>query len=409
MKKLISMLLTLLLIALLFTACTTETDTTADDTQATEQTTQTQETDTQATDSVQPEKPEVFKVGLMAPMTGDIAYLGEELKKLVEFVQEDVNANGGVGGVPIEFIAEDSQGTAAGATTAFRKLQSVDNVDAMIGPLFSSCLLSIINDINEYEVPTLVGTTANPGIYSENGYVFSIDVKQSTVAQAEVDFMRSKGFTKLALLGQYNDMTITKFELFNELFSSAGGEVVAEESFQTGKDEFRTELTKIKESGAEVIYIYVDTPELIKIVRQMTELGLDENLWICTDFQAIQEDVFTEIGEVVDGRLSYATGNPPANEETQAVLDAFKAKYEAKFGEEPSSLTCLMYDCIDILIKAAESSGEYSGQGLRDAIYNNTQGYIGTTGPVSYNTDGSCERVTAILVYEDGEAKYIED
>ena len=48
--------------------------------------------------------------------------------------------------------------------------------------------------------------------------------------------------------------------------------------------------------------------------------------------------------------------NPPANEETQAVLDAFKAKYKAEFGEEPSSLTCLMYDCIDILIKAAESS-----------------------------------------------------
>ena len=68
-------------------------------------------------------------------------------------------------------------------------------------------------------------------------------------------------------------MTITKFELFNELFSAAGGEVVAEESFQTGKDEFRTELTKIKESGAEAIYIYVDTPELIKIVRQMTELA----------------------------------------------------------------------------------------------------------------------------------------
>ena len=81
MKRLISMLLTLLLIAMLFTACIPQTDTT-DDTQATEQTTQTQETDTQATESVQPEKPEVFKVGLMAPMTGDIAYLGEELKKL---------------------------------------------------------------------------------------------------------------------------------------------------------------------------------------------------------------------------------------------------------------------------------------------------------------------------------------
>ena len=65
----------------------------------------------------------------------------------------------------------------------------------MIGPLFSSCLLSIINDINEYEVPTLVGTTANPGIYSENGYVFSIDVKQSTVAQAEVDLHEEQRFS----------------------------------------------------------------------------------------------------------------------------------------------------------------------------------------------------------------------
>jgi branched-chain amino acid transport system substrate-binding protein len=345
----------------------------------------------------------------MAPMTGDIAYLGEELKQLGEFVQEYINANGGVDGVPIKFIFEDDQGTSVGATTAFRKLQSVDNVNAIIGPLFSSCLLSIVKDLNEFQIPTLVGTIANPGVFSENGYVFSIDVKQSTVANKEVEFMRNKGFSKLALLGLYNDMTIHKFELFNELFVTAGGEVVAEESFQSGKTEFRTELTKVKKANPDVIYIYVDTPELIKIVRQMTELRLNKELWICTDFQAINEDIFSQIGEIVDGRFSYATGNPPVDADAQKVLDIFSGKYMEKFGVEPSSMTCLIYDCIDILTNAVEASGEYSGQGLRDAIYTNTQGYIGTTGPVSYNTDGSCERVTAILVYENGEVSYFAD
>lgn len=355
-----------------------------------------------------PDSPEVFKIGAMAPMTGDVAFLGENMKRLLEYEEKAINDAGGINGIPVKFILEDDMGTAAGGTTAVKKLISVDHVNAIVGPLFTSPMLAIAPTLNEEKVPAITPTTSNDGIFSENGYVFSIDLRPIVVTKFQCDYFNKKGLKKLAFIGEYNDHTLAKMDQFKAECPKVGVEVADMETYQAGSDQFRTELTKIKSAEPDVIFLNVNTPELIKIVREMKELGFDNKIFISTDFQAIQEDVFTQIGPEVDGRFSFTTGNPPPDGSTKDLIDAYNAQYLAQFKEkydaDPTGETPLLWDSINILIAAAKNAKSFSGEDLRAALAATDMRSI--TGNIKFEEDGSVIRTPFMIEYTDGEQVY---
>ena len=350
----------------------------------------------------------VFKIGAMAPMTGDVAFLGENMKRLLEYEEKAINDAGGINGVPVKFILEDDMGTAAGGTTAVKKLISVDHVNAIVGPLFTSPMLAIAPTLNEEKVPAITPTTSNDGIFSENGYVFSIDLRPIVVTKFQCDYFNKKGLKKLAFIGEYNDHTLAKMDQFKAECPKVGVEVVDMETYQTGSDQFRTELTKIKSAEPDVIFLNVNTPELIKIVREMKELGFDNKIFISTDFQSIQEDVFTQIGPEVDGRFSFTTGNPPPDGSTKDLIDAYNTQYLTQFKEkydaDPTGETPLLWDSINILITAAKNAKSFSGEDLRAALA--ATDMRATTGNIKFESDGSVVRTPFMIEYTDGEQVY---
>lgn len=351
---------------------------------------------------------EVFKIGAIAPMTGDVAFLGENMKRLLEYEEKAINDAGGINGIPVKFILEDDMGTAAGGTTAVKKLISVDHVNAIVGPLFTSPMLAIAPTLNEEKVPAITPTTSNDGIFSENGYVFSIDLRPIVVTRFQCDYFNKKGFKNLAFFGEYNDHTLAKIDQFNAECPKVGVNVVDTETYQTGAEQFRTELTKIKNASPDVIFLNVNTPELIKIIREMKELGFDSKIFLSTDFQAIQEDVFTQIGPEVNGRLSFTTGNPPPDGSTKDLIDAYNSQYLAYFKEkyegDPTGETALLWDCINILVTAAKNAKSFSGEDLRDALAATDIRSI--TGNIKFESDGSVIRTPFMIEYIDNEQVY---
>jgi branched-chain amino acid transport system substrate-binding protein len=363
---------------------------------------------TQAPSVSQDSAEKVFKIGAMAPMTGDVAFLGENMKRLLEYEEKAINDAGGINGVPVQFILEDDMGSAAGGTTAVKKLISVDHVNAILGPLFTSPMLAIAPTLNEEKVPAITPTTSNDGIFKENGYVFSIDLRPIVVTRFQCDYFNKKGLKNLAFIGEYNDHTLTKIDQFKSECPKVGVNVVDTETYQTGADQFRTELTKIKNTNPDVIFLNVNTPELIKIVREMKELGFDNKIFMSTDFQSIQEDVFTQIGPEVDGRFSFTTGNPPPDGSTKDLIDAYNTQYLTQFKEkydgDPTGETPLLWDSINILITAAKNAKSFSGEDLRAALA--ATDIRATTGNIKFESDGSVVRTPFMIEYTDGQQVY---
>ena len=344
-------------------------------------------------------------IGVISPMTGDTAFLGETVKGIFEYLKEETNSEGGVNGRPIDFIYEDDQGTSAGAATAAKKLIDVDGVSAICGPLFTSAILGMKDLALEAEVPVMIATSSSPEIFGEGhegNYLFTLDVAPDIVCRNEVSYWIDKlGFKKVAMLSQQNDQTTAKYEYFREMVPEKGGEIVSEATFNAGNDDFRTALTAIKAAGAEVIYMNVDRDELVKIVRQMNELDMDT--WISTDYQAIQDDVFAEIGELVDGRLDYALVGTASDDFTRGLYEAFEADFKAKTGaEQVEAFGSVLYDCGKILVTAMRDSGATTGKDLRDYLAS-IQDYAGITGYTTLQDNGTSNRSSAINIYKNGE------
>lgn len=346
-----------------------------------------------------------IKIGSISPLTGDTAFLGTQMKNVCEFLAAEVNADGGVNGRPIEFVHEDDQGTTAGAATAVRKLIDVDKVNAIMGPLFTSSILGMKDAAIEAQIPVMIATSANGEIFGEGhegNYLFTLDCTPALVADNETDYwIKAKGFTKIAMFGLQNDQTTTKNALYNEMVPEKGGEVVFEMTYNAGTDDFRSSLTALKASGAEVVMLNVDRADLVKIVRQMSELDMN-NIWISADYQSIQDDVWSEIGDLVDGRFSYALTGLPADEEAQAKYDAFVEDYKAATNvEQIEAFEAIFYDCGTILINAMRESGAVTGPELRDYLANNVKGFSGVTGKTTLIDDGLSSRSSIINEYKD--------
>ncbi len=343
-----------------------------------------------------------IKIGFMGPATGDMAFLGEGVVRVMNLVQSEVEEMGGINGNPVSFFFEDDAATSANATTAAQKLIDVNGVNAIVGPLFTTCVLAVKPLVNDAEIIAFTPTSADKGIFQENGYVYSLDASNEVSVHLRAQYLlEEKGFTKLAILGNYNDQTLDMITYWEKFWGEGGGEIVYSSTFNSGSDDFRTELTKIKEAAPEAIWIAADANEFQAMVRQIVELGLDD-LFICTDYQAIQGDTFDIVGEAIDGRIVYSQNGVANDEATIEKYDAFCAKWaELTDGAVPEAHEALLYDCAWLIIEAMQESGEYSGEGLRQALQANDD-FIGVTGYPVFDAYGRSEGSSTLVVYEGG-------
>lgn len=352
-----------------------------------------------------PVPPQPIKIGVIAPTTGDMGFLGDLIKQLIEFVQTDVNGKGGINGQPVTILLEDDGGTSAGAVTAAQKLITVDKVDALVGPLFTSSIIAVKPIATEANVPVMIATSADPQIFAENGYVFSLDVGNEVSVNLLSDYLfNAKGFKKLAILGEYNDQTLSMIDIFNQDWTDKGGTVVSSATFNPGTDDFRTTLTQIKQQNPDVIWIKSNTQELQTIIRQMTELGMNE-VFIATDYQAIQNDFYTNVGTVVDGRLAYTQNGVATDPETMAKYTEFSDAYSKAYGAAPEAFISLLYDDFGLLFQAMQT-GATSGPDLRSALASIKQ-FTGVTGFITFDSTGRSSGSSTILEYKDGETSVV--
>ena len=351
--------------------------------------------------------PGEIRIGVIGPMTGATAFLGEQMKQLIEIVNNEFDESGGINGIPVSFHIEDDNGNSNGAAVAIQKLVDFTDVNAVIGPLFTPTALAVKPIAEANQVPVLLATVSNPGVFSENGYMFSLDPSDEMVIRAHTSYLNNKkGFNKVALLGNYSDATLLEFSYFNQFWLDLGGEVVFEATYNPGSDDFRTELVRIRESGAEAIFIRAIAEEFRSFIRQLVELGLDD-IFIATDYQAVQDaTIFDFVGDSVDGRMIF-TRPSVANEDSAITrAESFMRKYHDTFGVELEAHILMLYDCL-YLIAEAIKSGAYEGEDIRDYLYA-IDSFPGITGNISFSSVGLAEGGVTLMEYANGRVNRID-
>jgi branched-chain amino acid transport system substrate-binding protein len=354
-------------------------------------------------------QPQTIKIGVNAPLTGDIPKVGEGTKYAAEMWLEDINAAGGlqVGGetYQVELVIEDNESKAESATAVNTKLITQDEVLVLVGPQSSKQAVPAGGVANDSKTPMVSPWSTNPNTTLDRPWVFRgcfLDPFQGPVA---ANFVTEEfGFTKAGVLYDVaSDYPKGLAEFFKQGWEDLHGEgsVVSYESFTTGDTDFSAQLTKIKDSGAEFIFTPQYYNEVALIAQQAHELGWEAPL-VGSDSWGSAE-LMNLCGDDCKGQFfstHYAAAG--ATGATKEFIDA----YNEKHGYVPDDVGALTWDTMGIVQQAIQDCGEITGdlevdrQCVRDALAQ-IKDFDGITGKMTFTEEGDPIKCAVIVRISD--------
>ncbi len=350
-----------------------------------------------------------IKIGINAPITGDIPKVGEGSKYAAEMWLEDIKAAGGldVGGVKydVEVIIEDNESKPESAAKAATKLITEDEVLAIVGPQSSAQAIPAGEMANNFGTPMISPWSTNPDTTKDRPFVFRgcfLDPFQGPVV---ANFIKEEfGFTKAAVLYDVaSDYPKGLAEVFKAAWekNNGPGSVVAFESFTTKDADFSSQLTNIINSGAEVLFTPQYYNEVALIVQQAHELGW-KNPIVGSDSWGSAETVKL-CGEECYG-LFFSTHYAAAG--ATGATKAFIDRYNQKYGYVPDDVGALTWDSLRIVQAAIQGTGGLSGdlkkdrEAVKDAMASIKE-FDGITGKMTFTPDGDPIKCAVIVRISD--------
>lgn len=322
-----------------------------------------------------------IKIGFIGPLTGDYANYGTRCRQSVEMAIEAKNAAGGINGSQVKLIAEDSEGDSQKALAAFEKLSSSDKVCAIIGPVLTGETFAVAEQAQAQGVLICSPSASHADITNTGDYIFRTMVSDGLQGEVAGKYFRQVlGYSNLAVLYAKNDYSQGLYEGMTKSFEEAGGKVTATENFQVGDKDFKTQLTKLKNSGIEAIYIPDYTAEMAQILEQAYQLGITVPFLSCDGFS--NPEIYDLAGAYTDGVIYLG---PEEIEETVALKD-FQSAYAKRWNMDPDSFATNAYDGINILLSVIEKVGT-DRKAIRDG-FAAVKDYVGANGTINFAPNG---------------------
>jgi branched-chain amino acid transport system substrate-binding protein len=343
-------------------------------------------------------------IGEYGSLTGTTATFGQSTDNGIKLAFDEINAAGGLLGKKVKVLVEDDRSQPEEATTAVTKLINQSKVVAILGEVSSSRSLAAAPICQSSKVPMISPSSTNPRVTQQGDYIFRvcfIDPFQAPVmAKFAANTLKVK---KVAILTDVrNDYSIGLQTFFRQNFKTLGGEIVAEQSYSEGDSDFRAQLTQIKASNPEAIYVPGYYTEVATIARQARELGITVPLLGGDGWDSPK--LFEIGGEALNG--CYISNHYSVDDPSPAI-QKFVADYKQKYGQTPDALAALGYDAARILADAIKRAGSTDGDNIRDAL-KAVKNFPGVTGTITINADRNAVKPAVVLKIEGGKFHYVE-
>lgn len=337
------------------------------------------------------QKSEAIKIGLITPLTGDLANYGQGTLNAVQIAIDEINEAGGINGRQIQLIAEDSPCNANSALTSFNKLISVDRADYIIGPMCSSELLAIAPAANSNNILVLSSSATSPDVTNAGDYVFRDVASDDLRAKVFASYIYTdKGVKEISIIYENDDAGVGYEKAFAAEFERLGGKIAASEIYNKDSSDVRTQLTKIKEGGPLNILMISYPSETGLILKQSEELGIDAQFF--EGFEIMMDPQVAKIaGDAINGVI-YIQGVSPSN----GLTEEFKDNYKSAYGVDAPYYAAEAYDAVKLYAQAMVKEPKDVKSGLYEI-----KNFEGVSGTITFDLNGDVKKPFEIGQVQD--------
>ncbi|MEZ5785163.1 MAG: ABC transporter substrate-binding protein [Xanthobacteraceae bacterium] len=309
-----------------------------------------------------------IKIGVVTPLSGTYAGIGQQVRWGLELATKEVNDAGGIMGRPIELMFEDEEANPAVAVQKAEKLFEIGNVDFLTGTVNSGSTLAV-GQLAE-RAGKLIATTVSfaDSITGDkcSPNVFRVNARAGQQSAALAAWLaKEKPQASVFYLGPDYEMGRSTVAAFRSNVDRVGGKSLGEVFAPLGSKDYTQYFGQIRASRPQVLYTSVAGNDTVRLLSQMQEFGLLNNLTILGASGTVTAQNVGAIGDAANG---YVTGvgysakiDTPENKK---FVDAFRAAY----GKDPDLYGADSYGLIYAYKAAVEKAKSTEPDKVRDAL-----------------------------------------
>ena len=361
---------------------------------------------------VQPDAPTVptettLKIGVIQPSNTFTTF-----SQGAETARAQINEKGGVLGMQIEFMSRNNQPvsteppTPEASVAAAKELIEVENVFALLGPVYSTNSVEVGPVAQQAQRLMLPGSSGS-NVPAVGDYVFLITVPNPFQGKVMASFAMNpnelKAKTAATIIEEGDVYTTDLVQAFEAAFRENGGEIVYSGAYTVGDTNFTALLTEIHKVQPDVIFCPGFQPEVPSLINEAKQIGitgsfLGGSAWDDRErFLSILEDNSVLNGSYYPTNFSVATPDTDVQE--------FVMAYRALFGSPPDGIAASGYDAMRLLARAIETAGSLDRIAVRDA-FAGVSGYKGATTISHYDENRHPVKSLAIQVIQNGQVEH---
>ena len=347
---------------------------------------------------------DTIKIGFIGPLSGSTAMYGEAVCYGAKIYFDELNEQGGINGKQVEYITYDSKGDPTEATNAYTRLVDEDGVVAIVGPVLTGETLAVAQLAAEDGVPVVTASATGDSITDIGDTLFRTCFKDSFQGTKMADYCgQVLSYTNVAILyNNADEYSVGLTDAFRAEAANAGVTVVAEESYASGDTDFKSQLTNIKNSGAQAIFFPFYYDECYLAMQQAKEVGVDvpflggDGLSGLTTIADVDTTVIE--GAIYSDHFSADGGNDATAE--------FKATYESLYGVTPMGFAYLACDAAMVIAEAVKNAASTDYADVVEAMKAVDMDCL--TGHYVFDEDNNPIKEAAMTKVENGENVFIE-
>jgi branched-chain amino acid transport system substrate-binding protein len=355
---------------------------------------------------------DAYKIGAVFSITGPGSSLGIPERDTALMLEANINAKGGIKGPdgklhPLKIVIYDDASDETKAVLAVKKLIDEDKVTAIVGTTLSGTSLAILDTVQKAEVP-LVSCAAAIKIVepvAERKWVFKTPQSDFLIVSVLVDYLKSKGLTKVGWLNVDYAFGQLGWIEFEKAAQKAGLTIVANEKFGQKDVDMTAQLTRVKAANPQAVVIWSIPPSASVATKNYADLGMTMPMF---QSHGVGNKAFIQLAGPASNGVIFPAGKLlvaeqlPDVDAQKAVLLAYAHEFEAKYGPR-NTFGGHAWDAVQLVTKALEKAGN-DRAGVRTAI-EGTRNFVGITGVFDFSpTDhnGLDRRAATMIQISDG-------
>ncbi len=313
-------------------------------------------------------------IGVALSLTGRFSTEASEHLRAYQMFIEETNAAGGVmvksagRKLPIRLLHYDDQSDPSASARLYEKLITSDKVDLLFSPWGSGPNFAVTAVTEKHKVPLVLASAAADSIYTRGfKYIYNTTDLASSMPQPLIEFLKLKKgeVRKVAVLYENFLFTTGLNDVFMKAMQAEGIEVVLDERYPLGTQDFSGLMTKVKSLAPDALVVFSLMPASIYATRQARELGVAPKLMHINIGPMYTKEYLEPLGSRAEGVVETGFWHPDL---PYPRAREFDDKYSAKYGKPPSTDAAYAWMAAQLVVQAVEKAGTLDREAINQTL-----------------------------------------